>query len=247
MPSSRPVEWGYRGGASPERWASLDPAYSACGHAGTQSPIDLAGETVSDGSTPIRMDYRPTGLRIAHHQHVTDILDDGHTIQVTVEEGSRLTTPRDTYALRQFHFHAPSEHVIDGRAHPLEIHFVHRSASGRFAVVAAFVDPGEPNTNFARLIEHFPAERGAVVHRPEVTIDPGAHFAKTLSAFSYAGSFTTPPCTEDVEWIVLGDPLTASRDQIEAFAAKLEGNARPIQLRGDREIGLRSLSRMPDR
>lgn len=243
-PSSRPVEWGYRGELSPERWASLSPAYSACGHAGTQSPIDLTGETVSEGAVQVRMDYRPSGLRIAHHQHVTDILDDGHTIQVTVEEGSQLTTPRDLYALKQFHFHAPSEHTVDGRSHPLEIHFVHRSAAGRYAVLAAFVDVGEPSPNLARLIEHFPAERGAVVHRPEVTIDPGAHFATTVTAFAYAGSFTTPPCTEDVEWIVIDDPLPASPEQIEAFAAKLEDNARPSQVRGGRAIGVRSLSRM---
>ena len=243
-PSSRPVEWGYRGELSPDRWAGLSPAYEACRHVGTQSPIDLPGDLGPGDTVRIEMDYRPSGLRIAHHRNVTDILDDGHTIQVTVEEGSQLTTPRDVYALRQFHFHSPSEHSIDGRIHPLEVHFVHRSPSGRFAVLAALIDRGEANPNLARLIEHFPPERGAVVHRPEIEIDPGAHFAKTLSALTYAGSFTTPPCTEDVEWLVLDEPLTASSEQIEKFAEKLEGNARPVQPRGSRTIGRRSLARM---
>ncbi|MFO0689447.1 MAG: carbonic anhydrase family protein [Myxococcota bacterium] len=237
--SSRPVEWSYHGDASPEHWAALSPAYAACGHAGTQSPIDLSAVTVIHGAADVRLDYHSSGLRIAHHQHVTDILDDGHTLQVTVDEGSRLTTPRDTYELKQFHFHTPAEHAVDGRIHPMEVHFVHRSASGRFAVLAAFVDVGESNPNMARLIEHFPDERGETVHRPDVTVDPGVHFTSMASVYAYQGSFTTPPCTEDVEWLLMSEPLPAGRDQIAAFAEKLEGNARPIQARGDRPIELR--------
>lgn len=240
--SSRPVEWGYHGEASPEHWAELSPAYAACGHDGTQSPIDLQSPPAVLGGEGIRMDYRTSSLRIAHHQHVTDILDDGHTIQVSVDEGSRLTTAREPYDLKQFHFHTPAEHTVDGRVHPMEIHFVHRSASGRFAVLAAFVDVGESNPNLARLIEHLPDERGGVVHRPELTIDPGVHFTSMTSAYAYQGSFTTPPCTEAVEWIVMSTPLTASRDQISAFAEKLDGNARPQRPRGDRTIQRRSFA-----
>lgn len=242
--SSRPADWGYQGELAPDHWAALSPAYATCGDADDQSPIDLPGEMGAGDRVRVEMDYRPSGLRIAHHQNVTDIVDDGHTIQVTVEEGSQLTTPRDVYALKQFHFHAPSEHTVDGRVFPLEVHFVHRSESGRFAVLSALFDRGEPNPNLARLIEHFPAARGDVVHRPEVAIDPGAHFAKTLSALSYSGSFTTPPCTGGVEWLVLDEPLAASPEQIARFAEKLEGNARPVQPRGSREIGRRSLARM---
>ena len=57
------------------------------------------------------MNYKATALKIAHHEHVTDILDNGHTIQVTVEEVSTLFTERGTYQLKQFHFHTPSEHT----------------------------------------------------------------------------------------------------------------------------------------
>ncbi|MBK7949631.1 MAG: carbonic anhydrase family protein [Deltaproteobacteria bacterium] len=240
--SSRPVEWGYYGDASPERWAALSPAYAACAHAGTQSPIELADRAASRGVEELRMDYRRSGLRIAHHQHVADILDDGHTIQVTVDEGSRLSTRGESYALKQFHFHTPAEHALAGRRFPMEIHFVHQSARGRFAVLAAFVDVGESNPGLAQLIEHVPGERGESVHRPDVTVDPGVHFASMTGVLAYQGSFTTPPCTENVEWLVMSTPLTASRDQIAAFADRLEGNARPLQPRGDRAIERRPFS-----
>ena len=53
---------------------------------------------------------------------------------------------------------------------------------------------------------------------------------------AYAGSLTTPPCTEGVRWNVLSTPIEASEEQIAALAAALgvsnralqEGNARAV-------------------
>ncbi len=240
--SARPVEWGYSGEDGPTRWASLSPAYAACANEGTQSPIDLSAASERDGDA-VRLDYRPTALRIAHHEHVTDIVDNGHTLQVTVEEGSRLTTRRDVYELKQFHFHTPSEHTIDGGHLPMEMHFVHQSENGTFAVAAGFFVEGEPNPNLQRLIDHLPAARGETVHRPDVTIDPAVHLASEAPSYAYLGSFTTPPCTESVEWFLMQSPLTASREQLEAFEAKLDRNNRPIQPTGSRAIGVAALAR----
>lgn len=236
---ARPVHWGYAGSEGPHRWAELSPAYAACGHAGSQSPIDIAGATPVDAPV-MRTTYRASALRIAHHQHVTDLIDNGHTLQVTVDEGSRLETARDAYSLAQFHFHTPSEHVVEGRRYPMEVHFVHQSKSGRFAVVAGFVEEGPEDPNLGLLIRHFPEARGQVNHRPDVTIRPDAHLVADSSVHSYLGSFTTPPCTEEVEWFVLTTPLRASREQIAAFAARLGDNARPLQPRSERRLELRS-------
>lgn len=248
----RPVEWAYAGVRGPARWSTLSPSYSACAHAGTQSPIDLvtrdvgssAGSAAREASDEarLRFDYQPSSLRVAHHRHVSDIVDDGHTIQVTLDEGSYITTPTGIHTLRQFHFHAPAEHRIDGRSFPLEIHFVHRSASGHFAVVAALVEVGRGNPNLGRLIEHLPARHGDQVHRPHVTIDPAGHLADTGAVFAYHGSLTTPPCSEEVEWFVLRRPLSAGADQIEAIAQKIAPNARPLQDGGRRVIALEPMA-----
>lgn len=241
--SARPVEWAYSGDDGPERWASLSPAYAACGRAGTQSPIDLDGGEAGTTGAVHKLVYRRTGLRLAHHQHVTDIIDNGHTLQVTVDAGSRLETARDVYELKQFHYHLPSEHTVGGRSFPMEVHFVHQSTGGRFAVVAGFVDVGTSNPELARLIEHFPARPGESVHRPDLTIDPAAHLPAEIPAFAYQGSLTTPPCTEQVEWFVLRAPRSASRAQIAAFAAKLSPNNRPVQPRGSRAVARQALTR----
>ncbi|MGE4180495.1 MAG: carbonic anhydrase, partial [Limisphaerales bacterium] len=226
--SARPVHWGYEGKEGPLHWGTLSPVYAACEHSHGQSPIDLhrAG---TGTATPLKLDYGSTSLRIAHHEHVIDIVDNGHTIQVTADEGSTLTTGKDTYQLKQFHFHTPSEHTIDGRHFPMEVHFVHQSAAGNFAVVSALFTEGAANENLAVLIAHFPKAKGDANHFRDQEIDLAPHLPANTSAYAYIGSFTTPPCTENVEWFVFREPVQASGEQLKAFADRLNHNNRPVQ------------------
>lgn len=58
------------------------------------------------------------------------IVDNGHTIQVSTKthDGSNTLVFNDeTYKLKQFHFHAKSEHQINGRHAPMELHLVHQA------------------------------------------------------------------------------------------------------------------------
>ena len=236
--SARPVHWGYESSeGAPAEWGALSPSYAACGNGKNQSPIDLVSGS-SDGAPSLIFDYRKTGLKIAHNAHVIDLVDNGHTLQVTVDEGSTLITQRDEYKLVQFHFHTPSEHLVGGRSYPMEAHFVHQSASGTFAVVSVLFEEGAANANLEQLIAHFPAAKGETRHAPEVVLELAAHLPTDRSVYQYLGSFTTPPCTEDVEWSVMRQPLTASREQLEAFAARLAPNNRPVQPLNGRRLGL---------
>jgi carbonic anhydrase len=48
--------------------------------------------------------------------------------------------------------------------------------------------------------------------------------------FRFNGSLTTPPCSEGVVWLVMKQPLTASKEQIDQFAEVMgHHNNRPIQ------------------
>ena len=67
-----------------------------------------------------------------------DLIDNVHTIQVNVDEGSSLTFENKVYMLNQFHFHTPSEHTLDGSNLPMEMHFVHLSNDSSLAVMAVF-------------------------------------------------------------------------------------------------------------
>lgn len=226
-PSARPAEWGYTGDLDPAHWAKLNPAYEACAAGVMQSPVDIPTKQAKSGQS-FHFSYGSARVTVAHHEHVEDIVDNGHTIQVTVEEGSTLTTAKDTYALKQFHFHTPSENKVAGKSFPMEAHFVHQSAQGAFAVVAVFFKEGAKNENLQKLIDHFPPSKGEKV-AVAGAIDLSLHVPPKASTFHFLGSFTTPPCTENVEWIVYENPTTASKEQLAAFAGKLGNNNRPTQ------------------
>jgi carbonic anhydrase len=226
---------------APEKWGGLSPVYAACEKGQIQSPIDIPAAGAGT-PTPLKFDYRATGLKIAHHEHVIDLVDNGHTIQITVDEGSTLTTARSSYALKQFHFHTPSEHTIGGKSFPMEVHFVHQSAEGNFAVVSALFVEGPANDNLAKLIANFPAKKGDTNHVPELKLELGLHLPTKSPAYSYLGSFTTPPCTENVEWFVLQEPVTASAEQLKAFADRLNHNNRPVQPLHDRKVGTATIA-----
>jgi carbonic anhydrase len=235
-PSARPVHWSYEGEAGPEKWGALSPVYAACGTGKSQSPINLI-TSKNAGATNWSMEYKTTSLRIAHHEHVDDIVDNGHTIQITVEEGSTITLNGKVFTLKQFHFHTPSEHTLDGKHFPMEVHFVHQNEDGSFAVVGVFCEEGKTkNDNFAKIIEHLPAAPGESKHVADAKLDLQVHLPKTNNAYHYKGSLTTPPCSENVDWLVLRDRISMSAEQLKAFSSRLKNNNRPAQALNDRKI-----------
>jgi carbonic anhydrase len=54
--------------------------------------------------------------------------------------------------LLQYHFHRPSEHLISGKSFPMEVHFVHRNASGTLAVVGVLMTEGKANAAFSKIV-----------------------------------------------------------------------------------------------
>ncbi len=234
-PSARPVHWSYNNEEGPERWGELSPVYALCKDGKNQSPINLSSELNGTGAV-WEFDYASTSLRIAHNENMDDIVDNGHTIQVTVDEGSKFTFAGKVYHLKQFHFHCPSEHQLDGKSYPMEVHFVHQNDSGKFAVVSALVKEGKENDNFKKIIENFPANKGESKHLHDIHLALKFHLPEKNEAYHYTGSLTTPPCSEHVEWLIFRHPIEASKAQLDAFYAKIANNNRPIQALNDRSV-----------
>lgn len=237
-PSARPVHWSYEAEEGPEKWAELSPAYALCGSGKHQSPVNIVKSGVSGGAK-WSMQYGTTSLRIAHNEHMDDIIDNGHTIQVTVDEGSVFTFGNKTYSLKQFHFHTPSEHTLDGKHMPMEMHMVHQAADGSLAVVGFFFkEASKPNENFAKIIANLPGRKGESRHITNDSLVLKVHMPSDNYAYHYVGSLTTPPCSEDVQWLVLRDPVGLTSDQIKAFSSRIGHNNRPTQGLNDRTIQL---------
>jgi carbonic anhydrase len=226
--SARPVHWGYEGDDGPASWSSLSPVYALCGEGKGQSPIALTSGGAATGAQ-WSFNYGSTLFKVAHNEHVNELVDNGHTIQVTVEEGSTLTLNGREYTLKQFHFHTPSEHTLDGKNLPMEMHMVHQDSAGGFAVVSVLFEEGKANANIAKLVANLPAAKGDTVTVANERLDLKIHLPSTEKAFHYVGSLTTPPCSEQVQWLVLQERISVSKEQVAAFAALIGPNNRPVQ------------------
>ncbi len=63
----------------------------------------------------------------------------------------------------------------------------------------------------------------------DVKLDLAAMLPADKTYYSFAGSLTTPPCSEGVNWMVLKNPVTLGAEQIKSFRRLFNANARPIQ------------------
>ena len=115
------MTWSYVGDTGPANWASLDEAYAACADS-QQSPVDLAADDEAQGVN-IELDYESAQ---------GTLFDTGHGVQVNVEGGTMMIDGK-AFALKQFHFHTPSEHTLDGQQYPAEAHLVHAADDGELA------------------------------------------------------------------------------------------------------------------
>ena len=132
------------------------------------------------------------------------------------------------HELLRFHFHRPSEERINGKAFDMVIHLEHRDDEGRLATVAVLLEKGAENPLIQTLWNHMPLEVNQEV-LPDVAIDLNRLLPQDRAYYTYMGSMTTPPCTEDMLWIVFKQPMPVSEEQVRIFARLYRNNARPIQ------------------
>ena len=229
------LHWSYEGESGPSAWGGLSPKFSVCAEGTSQSPIDIIG-AASETLPELRASFGPASLRIVHHEHMADAINNGHTIQVNYSEGDTLTVEEQSYELLQYHFHSPSEHTLEGEHFPMEMHLVHKAADGSLAVIGVFIEEGSHNGAFDPVWANLPKEKGIETHFEDVTVDVDALLPARPTTYRYDGSLTTPPCSEGVKWFVMTEPIQLSSDQIGAFTALIEGNNRPLQPLNDRSI-----------
>lgn len=223
--------WSYEGATGPDHWGGLSPEFQVCRLGTQQTPVDLS--SVLTGEASIAVDYRPAPLRLVNN---------GHTVEAAACPDCAVTIDGTRYGLAQFHFHHPSEHLIDGKAFDMEAHLVHRSAEGSLAVVGVFMKAGAHNTALGALFDHLPQDEGREVFLAE-RFDPAALLPANRSGFRYMGSLTTPPCSEGLVWTVFREPIEVSPDQIRTFAALFPNNARPVQRTSDQLLQAGELRR----
>ena len=220
------MDWAYEGTNGPDRWASLDEAYSDCGGR-EQSPVDITGHVDGDGE-PLAFSYG-TPANVARTS--------GPFVYADYPAGNTLVSGGRTYGLQSMHMHAPSEHTVEGEQFAAELHLVHADADGSLAVVGLLFALGEASPAVQALLDAAPAE-GETADEG-IAIDPTPYVPADPACYRYDGSLTTPPCSEGVAWHVMREVGAMSAAQVEALRA-IGGGAtnRPVQPLHGRSITL---------
>lgn len=212
-------EWSYEGERGPQHWGRMRPEWRLCEEGTRQSPIDLRDGIAVD-LAPVRFDYRRTGFRIR---------DTGNTLQIEVGEGMGITVRGVRYALERLTLHRPSQDRVGGMAHDMAIYLQHRADDGRMAIVSLLLSAGgDASPALQTLWNNLPLDRGREFV-PDVVLDLPALVPADPGHYLYTGSLPMPPCTEDVLWVVMKQPVTISADQLDVFARLYPRNGRPIQ------------------
>jgi carbonic anhydrase len=158
------------------------------------------------------------------------------TVRAIVPAGyATLQIDGEQYELKQFHFHTQSEHTIDGKRFPMEIHSVFQTADGKTAVIGRLVAYGESDKALMPLLENLPQAKGET--RPLAHFDLGHLYPANLNYYRYEGSLTTAPYTEGVHWFVLKQPIYLSKDEVSEFARLFpNGDSRELQSLDNRTV-----------
>ena len=212
------AHWAYEGDGAPANWGKLSSDYAICATGRRQSPIDIR-DGIKLGLETIRFEYKPTRFRI---------VDNGHTLQVSVGEGLAMQVMGKRYELIQLHFHRPSEERVNGKLYDMVVHLVHKNDEGQLAVIGVLLEKGGEHPLIQTLWNNLPLEIDQELG-PNVAIDLNQLLPENRSYWTYMGSLTTPPCTEGVLWMVMKQPLPVSADQIAIFGRLYRNNARPVQ------------------
>lgn len=212
-------EWAYEGEHGPASWGGL------CATGKRQSPIDIR-EGLPVALEPIGFHYQSGSF---------SVLDTGRTVQVNVAPGNFAQLGDQRFELKQFHFHRPSEETLDGRRFDLSVHLVHRDARGRRLIVAVLVQQGSAQPVLRSVFGNLPLDDQQENHA-RITLNPADLLPGEQAYYTYMGSLTMPPCSEDVQWVVLRHPVAASADQIELFGRLYTDNIRPLQQAEGRRI-----------
>ena len=225
------VHWGYEGDGSPEHWGDLSAEFEACGTGQEQSPINLSDATPEDLAD----------VEFAYAASAGEVLNNGHTLQYTPSNTQKVTLDGEELELAQLHMHTPAEHEVDGKQLPGEIHFVHKNAAGEITVLGVLLEEGAPNELVQYLLDNAP-ETVDASHLSQEEVNIADALPASHEYITYAGSLTTPPCSENVRWIVMTQPVTASAEQLQAFESLIGKNARLVQNQNGRELTLDATS-----
>lgn len=218
--------WTYSGKFGPSRWSKISDEFSECRKGKEQSPINISGVTEGDNQEVI-FKYRPSNLKVTNN---------GQTLVVPYDKGSTIQIGEESYSLRKMTFHSPSEHRVHGKDYPMEIQLFHMNDSDDQVIISVFIENGKWNQTLHQIVADAPKNSGERRYFPNERLKAEEFLPKLKEYYTYSGSLSSPPCTEDVKRIVLRTPITAGKGQIKSFRQFFINNSRDVQSLNGRTV-----------
>jgi len=239
-PGASSASWSYNTGNSDPSmppvgiyaWNTIAPA----GDLPFESPINITVPPINL-SPYLSVSFRPTVANV--------IIKNGHEVQVKLSPSpsNSIKLGGTLFQLDQLHFHDPSENQVDGKGYSMEEHLVTVSTTGAVTVLAVFLKLGFYNAALQPILDA--ATASLTTPASPTTISTSVNIAgllpSSMQGWFYAGSFTSPPLKQSVNWIVFSTPITLNYSQLQQYeaVAKTGGflpNARPIQPLDGRQV-----------
>ena len=220
-----PVAWSYEGAGGPENWGKIRPEYALCSSGLRQSPIDIRDGFAVDLEA-IHFAYKPSPFKVV----------DGGKNLLVMSYGSSLSLLGKNYVLTQILFHRPAEMTVAGKVFDMDVQLFHRGEDGKRVIVSIPLERGAENPVIQTVLNNLPLERSGEVEPPMQSLDIERLLPDNRAYHAFMGSLTTPPCTEDVLWLVLKSSQPISLEQLAIFQRLYPPNARPVQPVGGRII-----------
>ncbi|KAM9837713.1 carbonic anhydrase 4-like [Aulostomus maculatus] len=242
--ASDTIEWCYdKPNCDDSKWPEIAPLYC---NGTRQSPINIVSSAAEPNSNLTAFSFQ----KYNDNSTLTKITNTGKTVKVLLASGVKVSGGdlSETYDSIQFHLHwgngtsnPGSEHTVNGKRYPMELHIVNMKESYNGNVTKAFED-SEGLAALGFLIEEMDGdETGQPESWKELTsylanIKEAGNMADMNSQISlddllagvdrtkyyrYYGSLTTPTCNEVVVWTVFKDKVKVSRDLIDHFSTML--------------------------
>lgn len=221
---SSEAKFSYDNGAA-GKWGITSTSNEMCHSGRAQSPINVLVNH-STGAAP----------DVSGNLSVFKFVSDTHNFKLKCATNfgrcGNVLIEKKYFSLIQVHAHSPSENFLSGRQFPLEMHFVHASYTGELAVVGVFFQIGEFNPEFERFLDAARNRHYAVIDVEKLSKARGANVC------TFPGSLTTPPCSENVNWVVSLTIASASFRQIGEYREMCaeKRNNRPIMPLNGRQV-----------
>ncbi len=205
--------WNYEGLSGPANWGNNDEN-KFCKIGYSQSPIDIKDK------------FSNNDLEFFYKKSDVERHKKNHLLQVEFDSRDFLLRGKKKYFVRRFEFHHPSEHLVGGKAHSLEMQIYHKSDDEQWLALAIFLEVGAENPDFNQVIA------ALNLQNKDVKVDLSDIVNEKDKLFFYEGSLTVPPCREGVKWYVIKTPIAISKEQMNKIIKDgifVKSNARPVQ------------------